>query len=77
MKYFKMKEAYSKQRWYEPDGIFSLAERHEDRYMPYFGTDCTWRNEITGELCNNWDRTMEEISEQEKREFLISSILSK
>lgn len=75
MKYYKMKEAYSRQRWYDSDGIFSLVERHEDRYMSYYGTDCTWRNEITGKLCSNWDRTMEEISEQEKREFLISRIV--
>ena len=75
MKYYKIKEAYSKQSWYEPDCIFSLVERHEDRYMSYFGTDCTWRNEITGKLYNNWDRTMEEISEQKKREFLISRIV--
>lgn len=75
MKYFKMKESYSLQRWYEPDGIFSLVERHEDRYMSYFGTDCTWRNMITGKICSNWDRVMEELSEQENREFQISRIV--
>jgi len=52
-----------------------LVEKHEDRCILHFGTDCTWRNEITGNLYNNWDTVMREISKEEKREFLISRLL--
>ena len=75
MKYYKMKESYSLQRWYDPTGIFSLVEKHEDRSILHFGKDCTWRNEINGNLYNNWDTVMREISKEEKREFLISRLL--
>ena len=75
MKYYKMKESYSLQRWYDHAGIFSLVEKHEDRCILHFGTDCTWRNEITGNIYNNWDMVMREISKEEKREFLISGLL--
>jgi hypothetical protein len=69
MKLYKMRSYYSNQPWYEKDSIFELIHKTE-RWISYFGIDCEWRNIHTGELINNWDRIMEEISIEETKQIL-------
>lgn len=70
-----MKFEYSRQPWYDKDGVYRLVEKHQDRYLMIFGTDCTWENVVTGQLINNWDRVMTPLTQLEVREFNLNRII--
>lgn len=72
--FYKMKSIFSNQYSYNPDGVYILIERHQDRFMYNFGTDCTWKNINTGELLNNWDSIMRPLNQMEKRQFSLNQI---
>ena len=73
---YKMKYEFSNQSWFDDIGIYKLVTIHKDRFMPNFGTDCSWENVITGELSNNWNRVMRPLTNLEIRDFNLSLILN-
>jgi hypothetical protein len=75
MSLYKMKFEYSRQPWYDPDGVYILIEKHQDRYLAIFGTDCTWENVVTGKQINNWYHVMTPLTQLEVREFNLNRII--
>lgn len=75
MSLYKMKPEYSKQLWYDSDGVYRLVKIHQDRYISGFGTDCTWKNVITGKLVNNWDKVMIPLTKLELRQFNLNQVI--
>ena len=67
---FKMKQEYMNQPWYNADDVFELELKHTDRYMPTFGTDCSWSNFRTKETINIWDRCMRRITDEEGKQLV-------
>lgn len=74
MKLWKMKKKFSTQRWYDPGGVYILQEKKPERYLYMFGTDCEWKNIITGEVISGWDSSFEQLPIEEKRTILIDII---
>jgi len=66
---YKIKEEYIYQSWYSDD-VFELDYIHKDRYMPTFGTDCSWTNFKTKENINIWDRCMRKITDEECKQLI-------
>lgn len=75
MSLYKMKFEYSRQPWYDTDDVYILIEKHQDRYLAGFGTDCTWENVVTGKLINNWYHVMIPLTQLEVREFNLNQII--
>ena len=69
-----MKKIFSKQKWYK-NNIFKLLETHKERYMPHFGTDCTFLNIENWETINYFDSVMEKLSPEEQRDAKLHEIL--
>lgn len=74
MSLYKMKFDFSRQSWYDSEGVYKLVEKHSDRYLNNIGTDCTWKNVLTGELINNWDHVMRPLTQLEIREFNLNLV---
>ena len=72
-----MKFEYSRQPWYDPDGVYILIEKHQDRYLAVFATDCTctWENVVTKKKSNNWSHVMRPLTQLEVREFNLNQII--
>lgn len=74
MSLYKIKFDFSRQSWYDSEGVYKLVEKHSDRYFYNIGTDCTWKNVLTGELINNWDHVMRPLTQLEIREFNLNLV---
>ena len=77
MSLYKMKFEFSRQSWYDSEGVYKLVEKHTDRYLNLFRlktNDCTWKNVLTGELINNWDHVMRPLTQLEIREFNLNLV---
>jgi hypothetical protein len=72
---YKMNPYFYYQSWFDSDGVYVLIEKHKERFMYNFGTDCTWKNIHTGELINTWDNSMIKLDQLEQREEAIDLIL--
>ena len=88
MSLYKMKFEFSRQSWYDSEGVYKLVEKHSDgnrheylfwqnMYLNLFRlktNDCTWKNVLTGELINNWDHVMRPLTQLEIREFNLNLV---
>ena len=70
---YRMDSAYSKQHWYDADGIYTFIKDNNHPMQP-FGRDCDWYNIKTKEVISIWDRTMIKISKEDARNIKISLI---
>lgn len=74
MEFWKMKDYYKLQPWFEANSVFLLNKINEEMFFPSFGTDCEWKNISTGEIINNWDNVFRKLTPNECREFQLSQL---